>query len=104
MTQTYQPDGETIERQDGSTVYPVVYLDEDGRVVDKAYIPAGHEPEVPDAIDIDKSETITADTDLSTLLPDRPANLPDSAPHDPAETAMEKLENIVRDETYKSDI
>lgn len=103
MAKPYSPSGSTVTRDDGSEVYPVVYLDADGKVVAKACIPVGHEPHVPDAVSSDKSFTVTADTDLSSKLSNSPANLPNNLPNDPAETAMEKLENVVRIEAYTSD-
>lgn len=101
MTKTYTPDGSTITRDDGSTVYPVVYLDSNGEVAGKAYIPDGHEPDVPDHVDKSRSATVDANTDHSSLLSDSPANLPSNLQHDPADTAMEKLENVVIDDQYR---
>lgn len=103
MTQSYSPNGETVSRDDGSEVYPVVYIDGNGKVVDKAYIPVDHEPEVPAQVDTSRSATVDASTDLSTLLSDSPANLPDSVPHPAAETAIEKLKNIRPDTEYAPD-
>lgn len=101
MTKTYSPSGTPITRDDGTTVYPVVYLDSSGKVAGKAHIPEGHERDVPDHVDTSRSATVDANTDLSTLLSDSPGNLPDNLPHDPAETAKQKLENIAIDDSYK---
>ena len=58
MSQRYTPDGDAVERSDGSVGFPMIYRDSDGRVVSTAFIPDGHEPDVPDVVDIDQSDVV----------------------------------------------
>lgn len=102
MTQKLSITGESIVREDGSEVIPVVYRDSNGEVVDKAYVPPDHNPEVPDAVDESMSFPVEDNTDIGNKLSESPANLPDHVPHDPAETGMEKIKNVVPDQAYRN--
>jgi len=59
MTQQYSPSGGTITREDGSNGHAVKYRDADGEMCGKAFIPSGETVEVPDYVDIEKSEIIS---------------------------------------------
>lgn len=92
------PDGPSIVRDDGSEVVPYIYLDGDGQVVGKAYVPVGHTVQVPDAVDLDRSFPVERGTDLASKLAGSNANIPDDPPHADPETAMQKLENVAVDD------
>lgn len=80
--------GETITRDDGSTVHCVAYRDANGDLLGKAYVPKGATVTVPEAVE--DYVIITDSTTLSDHLPDTAiGDIPD-----PAETAMAKLEKL----------
>lgn len=97
MTQELTVDGPSITRDDGSEVVPYIYVDSDGQVVGKAYVPVGWTVTLPDAVDLHRSFPVESGTDLASKLADSNANVPDNPRHDAPETAMEKLENVVVD-------
>lgn len=91
------PTGDSITRDDGSEVIPYVYLDTDGQVTGKAYVPVGYEPQVPDDVDATRSFPVERGTDLANKLADSNANIPDNPQHDNAEAPKENLENVAVD-------
>lgn len=97
MSKEIHGNGPSIVRDDGSEVVPYVYLDADGQVVGKAYVPVGHTVRVPDDVDVERSFPVERGTDLAQELANSNANIPENPPHADPETPMEKLENVAID-------
>lgn len=97
MTKRINIEGESIVRDDGSEVIPYIYLDSNGQVVGKAYVPVGYSPAVPDEVDEARSFPVEKGIDLAKKVADSNANLPENPRHADPQTPKEMLENVVVD-------